>query len=149
MTVIVPILFTPFWARVKVSMRSLTYNLELLTLATDKLSEGSTTELQKKVDSAQRGSRSGGGGGRLRSLLSQLPGSEGQQLSREMNEVEGMSRAGPGGGHKNPADMSPEELHATCVARQLWGETIANTTLQYLESAQVQRSCDEVHRDYY
>lgn len=108
----VPTLSTLSWARVKVRSTFHIYDLTMLIVTADKLSEGSTTELQKKVDSAQRGS-SGGGGGRLRSLLSQLPGSEGQQLSREMNEVEGMSRSGPGSGHKNPADMSPEELHAT------------------------------------
>lgn len=38
----------------------------------------------------------------------------GSDLSREMDGVENLSRAGaPGGGGKKPEEMSPEELHAT------------------------------------
>jgi hypothetical protein len=42
-------------------------------------------------------------------MLFQIPGGSGNNLSREMDGVNNMNR-GPGA--KNPADMSPQELHA-------------------------------------
>jgi hypothetical protein len=47
-------------------------------------------------------------------MLSSMPGVGGSDMTREMDGVERLSRAGqPGGGGKRPEDMTPEELHAT------------------------------------
>jgi hypothetical protein len=80
----------------------------LLGEAGDHLSSASVSDLNTKVASA----RSAGNNNNdiLRQLFTSLPGSTGGDLSREMNEVEGM-RGGPGG--MDPDMMTPQQLHDT------------------------------------
>lgn len=73
--------------------------------AGDHLSEASVSDLNAKVNS----SRSDPSAQNLRSLIGQIPGSGGSELSREMDDVSSM-RAGPGGGN-DPSMMSPQELY--------------------------------------
>lgn len=54
---------------------------------------------------------SDGVAGQLRELFFQLPGGNGNEVSREMDSVERI-RAGPTSGGKSPEEMSPQELHA-------------------------------------
>jgi hypothetical protein len=79
----------------------------LLGEATDHISEASVTDLQKKIDQARSAPRDGTADN-LRDLLFQIPGGDGQQLSREMDGVSDLSRS-----TKDPMNMSPQELHAT------------------------------------
>jgi hypothetical protein len=47
----------------------------------------------------------------LRQLLFDIPGGGGNDLSREMDDVQGMRAGQPGGA--DPSNMSPQELHDT------------------------------------
>ena len=71
--------------------------------AGDHLSEASVSDLNAKVNS----SRGDPSAQNLRTLLGQIPGGGGSELSREMDDVDRM-RAGPGG--NDPSMMSPQEL---------------------------------------
>ncbi|KAJ9120962.1 hypothetical protein QFC22_002898 [Naganishia vaughanmartiniae] len=77
----------------------------LMGEAGDHLSEASVSDLNAKVNS----SRSDPSAQNLRSLIGQIPGGGGSELSREMDDVSNM-RAGPGGGN-DPSMMSPQELY--------------------------------------
>ncbi|KAK7437930.1 hypothetical protein VKT23_018365 [Stygiomarasmius scandens] len=89
----------------------------LLGEATDHLSEASVTDLNKQLDKARSSdqARSGPGGSgpasALRSLFASIPGGAGNDMSRDMDNIERI-RAGPAQGGKRPEDMSPQELHA-------------------------------------
>ncbi|KAF8155752.1 heterokaryon incompatibility protein Het-C-domain-containing protein [Crassisporium funariophilum] len=93
----------------------------LLGEATDHLSEASVSDLNKEMDKARSkslSSTSRGPGGApstpadtLRALFFALPGGEGGEMSRELDNVERL-RAGPAAGGKRPEDMSPQELHS-------------------------------------
>jgi hypothetical protein len=78
----------------------------LMGEAGDHLSEASVSDLNAKVNS----SRSDPGAQNLRTLIGQIPGGGGSDLSREMDDVDRM-RAGPGGGGNDPSMMSPQELY--------------------------------------
>ncbi|GHJ86223.1 hypothetical protein NliqN6_2625 [Naganishia liquefaciens] len=78
----------------------------LMGEAGDHLSEASVSDLNAKVNS----SRGDPSAQNLRTLLGQIPGGGGSELSREMDDVDRM-RAGPGG--NDPSMMSPQELHDT------------------------------------
>lgn len=78
----------------------------LLGESTDHLSEASVTDLSKQIETARSTPTDASADG-LRRLLFEMPGQEGQSLSREMDSVESMRATG-----KNPMDMSPQELHA-------------------------------------
>jgi len=91
----------------------------LLGSATDSLSEASVTDLNKEMDKAREKTMSSSRGGPpsdpaedLRSLFSSLPGSDAQDLSRDLDSINHL-RAGPAQGGKDPQQMSAKELHAT------------------------------------
>ncbi|KDQ09037.1 hypothetical protein BOTBODRAFT_537784 [Botryobasidium botryosum FD-172 SS1] len=97
----------------------------LLGEATDHISEASVSDLNKEFEKARAKSNQGTGSG-LREIMTQVPGLNNSELSREMENVEqirargqGQTSRGPGGyggapgGGKRPEDMSPQELHAT------------------------------------
>ncbi|KAJ8076424.1 hypothetical protein PM082_000847 [Marasmius tenuissimus] len=90
----------------------------LLGEAGDHLSQASVTDLNAEVKRAQQKSRSGPGGGGdpssvLRDLFFNLPGGEGNSMSRDMEGIERIRAQGQGtGGGKKPEEMSPQELHA-------------------------------------
>jgi hypothetical protein len=95
----------------------------LLGEATDHISEASVKDLQNEMararskldscrfmeDSYQRtvDAPRDATADTLRDMLFQIPGGNGQQLSREMDDVQQLSR-----GPIDPANMSPQELHA-------------------------------------
>ena len=85
----------------------------LLGEATDHISEASVSDLAKAMDGAKSGGSrgmgdSGSGADVLRSLLFKIPGSGGQDLSRELQDVDEIrSRAASG----QSAELSPQELH--------------------------------------
>lgn len=80
----------------------------LLGEATDHISEASVSDLSKAMDSARSTDR--GATDSLRDLLFQLPGDTGNNLSRDLSDIEATSsRAAMG----DPSTMSPQELHAT------------------------------------
>ncbi|KAF9450292.1 Het-C-domain-containing protein [Macrolepiota fuliginosa MF-IS2] len=94
----------------------------LLGEASDHLSEASVTDLNREIDRAktksiQQSTRSGPSGipsdptSVLRQLFTSIPGSDGNDMSRDMDAIERI-RAGPAAGGKNPEEMSPQELHA-------------------------------------
>ncbi|THU82295.1 Het-C-domain-containing protein [Dendrothele bispora CBS 962.96] len=89
----------------------------LLGEATDHLSEASVTDLNKQLDKARSSeqARSGPGGSgpssALRTLFSAIPGGAGNDMTRDMDNIDRI-RAGPAQGGKRPEDMSPQELHA-------------------------------------
>ncbi|ORY92909.1 heterokaryon incompatibility Het-C [Leucosporidium creatinivorum] len=79
----------------------------LLGEASDHISEASVSDLAKAMDGARSTDR--GATDSIRDMLFQLPGETGGNLSREMQDVEGIrSRAAAG----NANEMSPQELHA-------------------------------------
>lgn len=75
------------------------------------------TDLNQELDKARarsqgsKGEPGFGTAGALRQLFSALPGSMGNTMSRDMENVERI-RAGPAQGGKRPEDMSPQELHS-------------------------------------
>ncbi|KAH9478428.1 hypothetical protein JR316_0008883 [Psilocybe cubensis] len=90
----------------------------LLGEASDHLA--SVTDLNKELDSARTKSLSqtrGPGGpilnpaDALRDLFFSIPGGAGNDMSRDLDNIERI-RAGPAAGGKNPDQMSPQELHA-------------------------------------
>ncbi|KAJ3882179.1 Het-C-domain-containing protein [Lentinula edodes] len=89
----------------------------LLGEATDHLSQASVTDLNKEFDKARATQQRSGPGGAtdpatvLRDLFFSLPGGSGNEMSREMDNVQRI-RAGPQQGGKRPEDMNPQELHA-------------------------------------
>ncbi|KAH9899296.1 heterokaryon incompatibility protein Het-C-domain-containing protein [Cubamyces lactineus] len=89
----------------------------LLGEATDHISQASVTDLNAELDKARAKSISQSASGpspadALRSLLFKLPGSEGQEVAREMESVERIRAEPTQPGGKRPEDMSPQELHA-------------------------------------
>ncbi|KAI0792398.1 heterokaryon incompatibility protein Het-C-domain-containing protein [Abortiporus biennis] len=89
----------------------------LLGEATDHISQASVTDLNSELKKARAKSDATARGGpspssALRELFFNLPGGDGQQMSREMESIERI-RAGPNQpGGKRPEDMNPQELHA-------------------------------------
>jgi hypothetical protein len=79
----------------------------LLGEATDHISSASVSDLNKAVDKAKNAPQDRGIDG-IRDLLFQLPGGEGTNLSRDMDDINNI-RAG---GTQDPMNMSPQELHA-------------------------------------
>lgn len=80
-------------------------------------SQASVTDLNAELDKARAKSISQSASGpspadALRSLLFKLPGSEGQEVAREMESVERIRAEPTQPGGKRPEDMSPQELHA-------------------------------------
>ena len=47
----------------------------------------------------------------LRDILFTLPGGTGNEMNRDLQNIERI-RAGPAAGGKNPEEMSPQELHS-------------------------------------
>ncbi|GAA6027320.1 hypothetical protein JCM8097_002590 [Rhodosporidiobolus ruineniae] len=85
----------------------------LLGEATDHISEASVSDLQKAMDGARSTDRGMGGSSTsdtLRKLLFDLPGSSGNELSREMGDIDDIRTRASTGQLDN---MSPQELHAT------------------------------------
>ncbi|SDA01330.1 BZ3500_MvSof-1268-A1-R1_Chr10-1g02585 [Microbotryum saponariae] len=82
----------------------------LLGEATDHISEASVSDLNKAMDKARQ--TRDGPTDTLRDLFVQLPGSTGNDLSREMNNVEDI-RSRAANGTLDASAMSPQELHAT------------------------------------
>lgn len=80
----------------------------LLGEATDHISSASVSDLNKEIEKAKSrpADRSIDG---LRDMLFQLPGGDGNTLSRDMDDINNI-RAAPGG--QDPSNMSPQELHA-------------------------------------
>ncbi|KAL7416920.1 heterokaryon incompatibility protein Het-C-domain-containing protein [Mrakia frigida] len=82
----------------------------MLGEAGDHLSEASLTDLSKAVDKARSSSSDNSNSG-LRALFSQIPGGEGESMSRDMDDI---TRAGqPGAGGQDPSTMTPQQLHDT------------------------------------
>jgi hypothetical protein len=87
----------------------------LLGEASDHLSEASVTDLNKEIDKAHTKARSQGNDGNstiLRGLFKSMPGGAGDDMARDMDNMDRI-RAGETTGGKRPEDMSPQELHAT------------------------------------
>lgn len=78
----------------------------LLGEAGDHLSEASISDLNKAVSRARSDPNNSDGG--LVGLLRQIPGGDGEQASRDINEIRA---AGGAGG--DPNSMSPQQLHET------------------------------------
>lgn len=64
-----------------------------------------------RARSGPGGSTSNGPAETLRQLFFSLPGGDGTEMSREMDNVERI-RANPNQGGKRPEEMSPQELHS-------------------------------------
>ncbi|KAI8445126.1 heterokaryon incompatibility protein Het-C-domain-containing protein [Phakopsora pachyrhizi] len=85
----------------------------LLGEATDHISEASVSDLSKAMSTARSSPGSDPSGDALRELLFQIPSGGGSGLSREMDDLsEIRGRTAPGSSF-DPANMSPQELHAT------------------------------------
>ena len=74
--------------------------------ANDHISSASVSDLNKKVVEARSAPQDRGIDG-IRDLLFQLPGGEGQSLSRDMDNVSNIRAS-----TQDPMNMSPQELHA-------------------------------------
>ncbi|RDX44411.1 Het-C-domain-containing protein [Lentinus brumalis] len=86
----------------------------LLGEATDHISQASVTDLNAELEKARAkaGNSRDGSSSTLRSLLTNIPGGDSGEVSREMDSMDRI-RAGanqPGG--KRPEDMTPQELHS-------------------------------------
>lgn len=106
----------------------------LLGEATDHISSASVSDLNKEIEKAKSRPQDRSIDG-IRDMLFQLPGGEGNSLSRDMDDINNI-RAGSFG--QDPMNMSPQELHAV-----LWkvlkfrddvSKAIANT---------IERVCDK------
>ncbi|KAH9462001.1 hypothetical protein Pst134EB_005916 [Puccinia striiformis f. sp. tritici] len=86
----------------------------LLGEASDHISEASVSDLSKAMNTARSAPGSDPSGDALRSLFFQIPsGNSGNELSREFDNLsEIRNRTAPNSGF-DPAQMSPQELHAT------------------------------------
>ncbi|PLW14345.1 hypothetical protein PCANC_20889 [Puccinia coronata f. sp. avenae] len=86
----------------------------LLGEASDHISEASVSDLTKAMNTARSAPGTADpSGDALRSLFFQIPSGDGQELSREFNNLsEIRSRTAPNSGF-DPAQMSPQELHST------------------------------------
>ena len=79
----------------------------VLLLYRDHLSEASLTDLSKAVNKARSESSDNTNSG-LRSLFAQIPGGEGESMSRDMDSI---TRAGqPGSGAQDPSTMTPQQV---------------------------------------
>ncbi|RPD61288.1 Het-C-domain-containing protein [Lentinus tigrinus ALCF2SS1-6] len=85
----------------------------LLGEATDHISQASVSDLNAELEKARAksGGTRGGSSSNLRSLLTSLPGGNGNEMAREMDSIDRI-RAGPSQGGKRPEDMTPQELHS-------------------------------------
>lgn len=84
----------------------------LMGEATDHLSQSSVSDLTQKVNNARSVSEGQNASQQiLRSLFTNIPGSDGEQLTREMDNVSSMRAGQPGG--LDPSQMSPQEMHDT------------------------------------
>lgn len=84
----------------------------MLGEAGDHLSEASLTDLSKAVNKARSESSDNTNSG-LRSLFMQIPGGEGESMSRDMDSI---TRAGqPGSGAQDPSTMTPQQV---CLVRR-------------------------------
>jgi hypothetical protein len=84
----------------------------LMGEATDHLSEASVSDLSRTMANARSSSEGqSNSSSTLRQLFFDLPGGGGQEMSRDMDEINNMRAGQPGG--VDPANMSPQELHAT------------------------------------
>jgi Heterokaryon incompatibility protein Het-C len=113
----------------------------LLGGASDSLSEASVSDLNKEIDKArskhESQTRSGGGGScdpadTLRVLFASIPGGDGQELSRELDNVQQI-RAGTATGGKTPEQMSPKELHATLWSVLVFRDSVAKKISKTIE----------------
>jgi len=78
--------------------------------ATDHLSAASVSDLTAKVNNARSVSEGQNASSQiLRTLFTNIPGGDGDQLTREMDSVSNMRSGQPGG--MDPSQMSPQELH--------------------------------------
>jgi hypothetical protein len=82
----------------------------MLGEASDHLSEASLDDLSKAVNKARSESQSNTNAG-LRSLLMDIPGGEGESMSRDMDSITRASQPGQGG--MDPSSMTPQQLHET------------------------------------
>lgn len=82
----------------------------MLGEASDHLSEASLQDLSKAVNKARGESQSNTNAG-LRSLLMDIPGGEGESMSRDMDSITRASQPGQGG--MDPSSMTPQQLHET------------------------------------
>jgi hypothetical protein len=82
----------------------------LMGEATDHLSAASVSDLTAKVNNARSVSEGQNASSQiLRTLFTNIPGGDGDQLTREMDSVSNMRAGQPGG--MDPSQMSPQELH--------------------------------------
>lgn len=95
----------------------------LLGEATDHISSASVSDLNKAVEKAKNAPQDRGIDS-IRDMLFQLPGGEGQSLSRDMDNISNI-RAANGG--KDPMDMSPQELHAVLWQVLSFRDRVAKT----------------------
>lgn len=99
----------------------------LLGEAGDHISSASVSDLQKAVDDAKN-SPSDRGVDNMRDLLFQLPGGEGQNLSREMDGVSNLRAS-----TKDPMDMTPQELHAVAWQVMTFRDNVAKAISNTIE----------------
>ena len=79
--------------------------------AGDKLSSSAVSDVSRSMQNAR--SQSEGQSSAIQTLMqvfTQMPGGQGQQLSRDMNDINNMRAGQPGG--VDPSQMSAQELHA-------------------------------------
>ncbi|WRT66987.1 uncharacterized protein IL334_003953 [Kwoniella shivajii] len=80
--------------------------------ATDHLSQQSVSDLTKQMTNARSISEGqSSSADTLRQLFFSLPGSDGSDMTREMDGIQNMRAGQPGG--LDPSNMSPQELHDT------------------------------------
>jgi len=83
----------------------------LMGEATDHLSQASVSDLTKTMANARSVSEGqSNSSSTLRQLFFDLPGGDGEALTRDMDGIQGMRAGQPGG--LDPSMMSPQELHA-------------------------------------
>ncbi|WWD01562.1 hypothetical protein V866_008507 [Kwoniella sp. B9012] len=80
--------------------------------ATDHLSQQSVSDLTKQMTNARSISEGqSNSADTLRQLFFSIPGGEGNEMTREMDDIQQMRAGQPGG--IDPSQMSPQELHDT------------------------------------
>lgn len=97
--------------------------------ATDHISSASVSDLNKEMEKARNAPQDRGIDS-IRDMLFQIPGGDGQNLSREM---EGVNNLRAGGMGKDPMDMSPQELHAVLWQVLSFRDNVAKTIERTME----------------
>lgn len=86
--------------------------------AGDHLSQASISDLSKQMDGARSGdNQQGSAVTNLISLFSNLPGGEGAEMTREMNDMQNMRTT-------DPSQMTPQEIHQNIWKVLTWRDGI-------------------------